>query len=130
MLSDDVLVLISQYFFKTIEDVVLWQQVSERFEKCGKRKESVKYLTVKTLDFDTLLKTIPYIQKLDLGNKAITDLGPLVNLFSLKTLDISYTKVTDLGPLEKLHDLKIYKTKVTDLGPLEKLHDLKYIGRI
>ena len=92
MLSDSVLVIIAQYFFETIEDVIKWQQVSERFEKCGKRKESVKYLTVKTLDFNKIIKTVPYVQKLNLGNTAITDIGPLANLVSLQTLDMYGTR--------------------------------------
>ncbi len=83
-----------------------------------------------------LLKDIPNLVELDLGNTTITDAGlaHLKPLTNLQRLQLEKSKITDAGlehlkGLQKVVSLNIYGTDVTDKG-LEHLKELKNLKRV
>ncbi len=69
-----------------------------------------------------------WLKKLNLsGNKKVSDLSPLKDLFNLQELNISFTQVSDLSPLKGLQRLEVldaHSTQVSDLSPLKGLQKL------
>ncbi len=61
----------------------------------------------------------------------VSDLTPLANLQSLKTLGLGATQIRDLTPLANLQSLEslyLGDTQVSDLTPLANLQSLKTLG--
>ena len=79
----------------------------------------------------TGLEDATALERLDVGQNAITDLTPLSGLTSaLENLDVADNQITDVGPLSGLRNLErldLRGTQVTDVEPLKDLTNLTYI---
>lgn len=71
------------------------------------------------------------LETLDIGNTAVTDLGPVGHLSPLQTLDVNDTAVSSLDPLRScaaLSILNISRTAVTTLGPAGSMRNLRHLA--
>ncbi len=94
-----------------------WGQLSYEWQSIFKRKLNI----VDSVQLSDL-KRITGIVTLDLsGNQFIQDIGPLSQLYDLKSLNLSETNITDLSPirnLTELTELNLSHTQTMDITPL------------
>jgi hypothetical protein len=84
------------------------------------------------------LGTLAHLQRLNLANVFVTDIGALSNLVELTWLDLESggvgpTRLTDVGPLAglaNLSDLNLDGQRVRDLGPLATLTNLTQLSAV
>jgi hypothetical protein len=72
----------------------------------------------------------PWIKDLNFTSESLSELSPLADLSSLKTLALDRTLVEKLGPLRdltSLQTLNLDRTGVIDLGPIANLPSLKIL---
>jgi len=77
------------------------------------------------------IEVITSKQNLDLSNKQIKNLEPLVNFQNLTDLNITNTSVDDLSPIvncENITNLNISKTQISDLLALYDKDKLQYLN--
>jgi Leucine-rich repeat (LRR) protein len=80
--------------------------------------------------FKTIAR-VPWLRKVSIRSKAVTDLGPAAKLGKLAKLDAygcsGLTSVAPLSRSTELKELSLYMTKVADLAPLKGLGKLEVL---